>query len=75
MIEWTQSDTYHAANKALYIQLVEAILPVYIEAIIHDILGFGQTASLQIMDHTWDTYGIIDDEQPAEKLETIQTPW
>ena len=27
------------------------------------------------MDHLWDTYGTIDDDQLVENLEAIKTPW
>ena len=75
LIERTHYDTYHAADKSIRKQLLEAVPSVYLEEISHETLGFGQVTSLQILDHLWATHGTIDDDQLAQNLETIKTPW
>ena len=71
----THYDTYHAVDKALRKLILEALPNIYIDAIKHDTLGCGQATALIIMDHIWDTYGVIDDDQLAGNLETIKSLW
>ena len=75
LIERVHYDTYHSVDKALRKQLLEAIPSVYLESIKHDTLGLGQCTTLDILNHLWDTYGVIDDDQLAENLEAIKQPW
>ena len=68
-------EIYHAADKALCKLLLDAVPYVYLDAIKHDTLGFEKCISLDILDHLWDTYGIINDDQLAANLEMMKTSW
>ena len=67
-------DTYHDTDRALHKLLLDVIPVIYFKSIKHDALDFGQCTSLNIMDHIWDTYGVIDAEQLAVNLDNIKVP-
>ena len=59
-------------DKVLRKLLIDTVPEIYLDAIKHDTLGFGRCTSLDILDHLWDTYGVIDDDQLAVNLEKIK---
>ena len=68
-------ETYHIADKVLRKILLDAVPEIYLEAIKYNTLGFGRCTALDILDHLWDTYGVIDDNQLSVNLEVIKNPW
>ena len=75
LLQRSHYDTYHAADKSLRKLVLDAVPNIYLDAVKHDTLGFGQCTTLVLMDHLWDTYGFIDDDQLAANLEKIKAPW
>lgn len=69
-------NTCHVADKALRDIVLEVVHNIYRDTIKHDTFGFGQRTTINVMDHLWDTYyRVIDDDQFAENLEKIKSPW
>ena len=74
IIHQVHYEMYHMAYKALRKLLLDAVPEIYLDFIKHDTLGFGRCTSLDILDHLWDIYGVIDDDQLAVNLEMIKKP-
>jgi hypothetical protein len=51
---------YHNTDAALYNQIIVAIDNTFINELKDPMIGFGQTISLQLMNHLYHTYGNID---------------
>ena len=62
-------------DKALRKLLLDTVPEIYLDFIKHDTLGFGRCTSLDILDHLWDIYGVIDDDQLVVNLEMIKKHW
>jgi hypothetical protein len=56
-------------------QLIAAVPLLYIEDLLDDTIGWGNTTCLQLLDHLWETYGTITATELEANLATMKEPW
>jgi len=67
--------TYHTTEKALKLQLLEAVQHIYIEDLHNKDISFSKITTCQIIAHIWSTYGDIDDDMLGDNTERMKSPW
>jgi hypothetical protein len=66
---------YQQTNNSLRNQLIAAVPLLYIEDLLDDTIGWGNTTCLQLLDHLWETYGTITAAELEANLATMKEPW
>ena len=66
---------YHKTDNDLKGILLQAVPPIFVQAIKHPTLGFGNQTTLAILTHLWDNYGVIDDDMLADNLVALAAHW
>ena len=66
---------YHKTDSDLKGILLQAVSPIFVRAIKHPTLGFGNQTTLDIITHLWNNYGVIDDDMLADNLVELAAPW
>jgi hypothetical protein len=66
---------YQQTDKSLRNQLITAVPLLYIEDLLDDTIGWGNTTCLQLLDHLWETYGTITAVELEANIATMKEPW
>ena len=67
---------YTFVDSALRQQLIQAVPSIYIKALENPTLGYSNTATLTLMTHLWDTYGVITaDELQSNAIAMTAPTW
>ena len=56
-------------------QIIEAMLLCYINALSHPTLGFATITCLDLLTHLWNMYGTITQAELDENVKCMNTPW
>jgi hypothetical protein len=65
---------YQKTDKSLRNQLIAAVPLLYVEDLLDDIIGWGNTTCLQLLDHLWEKYGTIRAAELEANLATMKEP-
>ena len=74
-VEKATYDTYHAADRALKTQVIKAVPDIFYDELHDEDIGYAAITTRDLLDHLWDTYGQIDDDQLASNIQKMNTPW
>ena len=67
--------TYHAVDKALRNQILEAVPDVYVRALRHTVTGYGNVTSLKLLTYLWNKYGQITQAELDANETRMNLPW
>ena len=74
-IKKSQYDTYHSTDRALKTQVLKAVPSMFYDVLNDDDIGYASVTTLKLLEHLWNTYGQIDDDQLAANLVRMTAPW
>jgi hypothetical protein len=66
---------YHAVNKALQNQILEAVPKIYVRSLRNIVPGYSNVTSHQLLKHLWDKYGTITQSELDNNELRMALPW
>jgi hypothetical protein len=74
--EAVEASNHHSqVTQALKKLLLEAVDNTYVAALNHDILGYALVSCFTLLNHLWDTYGVITPDQLSANFALLSSDW